>query len=204
MTWWKTLHDEHLKEQPKTDDKPVETVTEDINSESEDDVDADLKGVEKQISELQEEEYKEQKRKKKKAQKERKKLNERLNLKMVLKNDDGPTMQGDEMFSLKQVTSTKQMKKVVDQTPDTVAESDDELDEQKRISKFMRYEKGEGHLDSSGTYYKDSESELEMESDEDEEEIKEGLGSCSNINEISKIFSETISFINYFTYRFKR
>lgn len=184
LTWWKTLHEEYLKGLPKTEDEPEEEPVEDIKSESEDEEDADLKGVEKEISELQEEEHREQKRKKKKVQKERKKLNERLNLKMVLKNDDGPTMEGDEMFSLKQVRSSKQMKKVMDQTPDTVAESDDESDGLKRVPKFMRYEKGEGHLDSSGTYYKDSDSELEMETDNDEEEIKEGLGMYINIRRI--------------------
>ncbi|XP_018561948.1 pre-rRNA processing protein FTSJ3 [Anoplophora glabripennis] len=176
LSWWKILHEEYLKEQPKPEDKLEDIVVEDVKSEAESDEDTDLKGVEKQISQLQEEEHREQKRKKKKVQKERKKLNERLNLKMVLKNDDGPTMEGDEMFSLKQVKSTTQMKRVIDQTPDTVAESDDEFDEEKRVPKFTKYEKGEGHLDSSGTYYKDSDSELELESDEGEEEITEGLG----------------------------
>ncbi|KAJ8917596.1 hypothetical protein NQ315_000079 [Exocentrus adspersus] len=177
LTWWKTLHEEYLKEHSTLEEQPDETVVKDLNSESESDgEDIELKTVERQILDLQEEEHKEQKRKKKKVQKERKKLNERLNLKMVLKNDDGPTMEGDDMFSLKQVTSSKQMKKVIDQTPDIVAESDDEFSEGKQIPKYTRYEKGEGHLDSSGIYYKDSESELEMESDEEEEEINEGLG----------------------------
>lgn len=108
--------------------------------------------------------------------KERKKLNERLNLKMILKNDDGPTMEGDDMFSLKQVSNKKKMKKIINQTPDILAESDDELDDRKKAPKYTKYEIGKGHLDSSGTYYKESESELEMESDEDEESIKEGLG----------------------------
>lgn len=66
------------------------------------------------------------------------------------------------------------MFQVTDQAPDIVAESDNEEDETPK-PKFVRYDKDEGHLDSSGLYYKDSDSELEMESG-DEEEVKEGLG----------------------------
>lgn len=112
--------------------------------------------------------------------KERKKLNERLNLKMILKNDDGPTMEGDEMFSLKQIGDNKKMKKIIDQTPDVLVESDEESN-LKHVPKYTKYEKGTGHLDSSGTYYKDSDSELEMETEDDEDEIKEGLGKVFNI-----------------------
>lgn len=123
---------------------------------------------------LQAEELRELKRKKKKALKERRKLNERLNLKMVLKGDDGPTMEGDDMFSLKQLSTANQITSVIDQSPDIVAESDEEESAPK--PKYQRYQKDEGHLDSSGLYYKDSDSELEMESDEEEEDVKEGLG----------------------------
>lgn len=139
--------------------------------------DNDLEAIDRQIVDLQQEEYKEQKRKKKKVLKERRKLNERLNLKMILKNDDGPTMEGDDMFSLKQVGDNNKMKKIIDQTPDVLVESDEEFS-LKHVPKFTQYEKGTGHLDSSGTYYKDSESELEMESDDegDEDTLKEGLG----------------------------
>lgn len=124
---------------------------------------------------IQAEEHRELKRKKKKTLKERKKLNERLNLKMVIKGDDGPTMESDDMFSLKQLSSANQVTSIVDQAPDLVAESDDE--EAVPIPKYQRYQKDEGRLDSSGTYYKDSDSELEMESEgEDDEDVKEGLG----------------------------
>ncbi|KAJ8967764.1 hypothetical protein NQ314_002647 [Rhamnusium bicolor] len=176
LTWWKILHEEYLKQQPKTEEKSVNIKEPELEKDSESEDDDGLKGVEKQISQLHEEEHREQKRKKKKVQKERKKLNERLNLKMVLKNDDGPTMEGDEMFTLKQINDSKQMKKVIDQTPDTIVESDEESGGKKHISKYMRYEKGEGHLDNTGTYYKDSDSELEMESENEEEDIREGLG----------------------------
>lgn len=181
LTWWKILHEEYVKEQNQITETSVESQVElkkngkaEVSDEYED---KELKAVDDQIAELQEEEYREMKRKKKKVLKERKKLNERLNLKMILKNDDGPTMEGDDMFSLKQVSDSKKMKKIIDQTPDVLVESDNEGDERKRVPKYTKYEKGEGHLDSTGTYYKDSDSELEIESDNDDEEsIKEGLG----------------------------
>lgn len=108
--------------------------------------------------------------------KDRKKLNERLNLKMVLKCDDGPTMEADDMFALRRIKDDKQLKGVMDQAPDVLAESEDSDDEATPKPKYQQYEKGKGHLDSSGLYYKDSESELEMESGSESEEIKEGLG----------------------------
>ncbi|XP_023023602.2 pre-rRNA 2'-O-ribose RNA methyltransferase FTSJ3 [Leptinotarsa decemlineata] len=179
LTWRKFFHDEYVKQQTDSEEKNEidgdPKVKKDDSGDSNDD-DNDLKQVDQQITELQEGEYREQKRKKKKVQKERRKLNERLNLKMILKNDDGPTMVGDDMFSLKQVKDSTKMKKIIDQTPDTVAQSDGESDDERKIPKYTKYEKGQGHLDSSGTYYKDSDSELEYETENEDEEIKEGLG----------------------------
>lgn len=170
LAWRKILHEEYKKtatedeEKSKVDEEPVK---EDVEKD-------ELGDIDNQIISLQEEEAREHKRKKKKVQKERQKLNERLNLKMILKNDDGPTMEGDDLFSLKQVPNTSKMNKIIDQTPDTVANSDDEFGERRPAPKYTKYEKGQGHLDSSGTYYKDSDSELELESED--EEVKEGLG----------------------------
>ncbi|XP_971422.2 pre-rRNA 2'-O-ribose RNA methyltransferase FTSJ3 [Tribolium castaneum] len=169
LAWKKALSEEFSEKK----NEPVEEEVEETVEKSDDE--DDLKDVHQQILELESEEQRELKRKKKKAQKERKKLNEKLNLKMVLKGDSGPTMESDGMFELKQVTSTKQMKKIIDQTPDTLAQSDNEEDEIK--SKYLRYNKDEQHLSSSGLYYKDSDSELEMESESEDEDgkIKEGL-----------------------------
>ncbi|XP_045473671.1 pre-rRNA 2'-O-ribose RNA methyltransferase FTSJ3 [Harmonia axyridis] len=191
MTWWKKLHAEYLaktktesddEEQPK--DKLV--VEEDTKDSSED----ELEKVDQQILELQEEDNRELKRKRKKALKERKKLNDRLNLKMVLKGDSGPKEEEEGLFDLKEISSMVKMNKIVDQTPEVLAESDVESDEEPQ-PKFVRYSKEDSHLSSSGTYYKDSDSELEMESDEDEDdEVKEGLGFSdseqSDQEEISK------------------
>lgn len=192
LTWRKLLHDELVPAQALSVE--TETVEEDeikTNQKEATGEDDDLKEIDQQIVDLQDEELREEKRKKKKALKERKKLNERLNLKMILKNDDGPTMEGDDMFSLKQIPDKNKLKKIIDQVPDVVVQSDEE-DGIKHTSKYTRYEKGQGHLDSSGTYYKDSDSELEMESDEDNDDtIKEGLGdffnSLSNSNPVHRI-----------------
>ena len=94
---------------------------------------------------------------------------------MVLKGDSGPVMEGDDMFSLKLISDRGTMNRIAEQRPELVAESESEDETRKVTKKRERYVKGEGHLDSSGLYYKDSESELEMESDE-EIRNEEGLG----------------------------
>lgn len=105
---------------------------------------------------------------------------------MVLKGDDGPQLEGDGMFSLKQIMSEKQLQKVTDQAPDILAESDNE-DDDKPKPKYTRYSTEDSHLDSSGLFYKDSDSELEMESEADDEEIGEGLGLSDSDTEDKKL-----------------
>ncbi|KRT82620.1 hypothetical protein AMK59_4097 [Oryctes borbonicus] len=169
LNWWKELHAEFYKNKN-------EEITEENDMKDQAEVKDEDEEIDKQISELQDEEYREEKRKRKKVLKERKKLNERLNLKMVLKDDGGPTMEGDDMFSLSLIKDNHAMTKVMEQAPEVTAESDN--DEEVQKPKYAKYTKGRGHLDSSGLFYKDSDSELELESDDDEEggEIKEGLG----------------------------
>ncbi|CAG2066271.1 unnamed protein product, partial [Timema podura] len=100
-----------------------------------------------------EEEARELKRKKKRTNKERKKLQDRLNLKMVLRGDEGPRLEGDDMFALNQVTTVEALNTVIDQVPDTVAESepdsDEELEPKRKMVAFKRDRTD--HLDSSGT-----------------------------------------------------
>lgn len=124
---------------------------------------------------IQKEEYKDEKRKRKTALKERKKLSDRLNLKMIVKNDAGPTVEADDLFSLKLLKSNKDLSTIIDQDPNQLAESDDEKEEKPK-KKYDRYSKDEDHLDSKGLYYKDSDSELEMESDDQTGDAPEGLG----------------------------
>lgn len=174
MNWWKILHGEWEKK-VKEEDKPEVSDEPEVKP-PESDEDDEMKYVDQQILDLESEEQKELKRKKKKVQKERRKLNEKLNLKMVLKGDDGPRAEADDMFTLKQVKDSDKMNKIVEQSPDFVADSDDEDSRPKQ--KYLKYDKEQQHLDSSGLYYKDSDSELEMESgsDSDEDVGKETLG----------------------------
>lgn len=51
--------------------------------------------------------------------------------------DDGPKMEADDMFSLKQVRDMDKMKKVVEQAPDVLAESDDEVERTRQ--QYIRY-----------------------------------------------------------------
>ncbi|KAL3267711.1 hypothetical protein HHI36_006842 [Cryptolaemus montrouzieri] len=173
MNWWKCLHEEYsktLESEEVDEEKIADKDGEESASEDE------MSKIDQQILELQQEDERELKRKKKKALKERKKLNERLNLKMVLKGDSGPKDEEVELFNLKEIDNRLKMNKVMDQTPEVLAESDVESEDETPKSKYIRYSKEESHLSSSGTYYKDSDSELEMESSEDEDEVKEGLG----------------------------
>ncbi|KAG7207264.1 hypothetical protein KM043_008939 [Ampulex compressa] len=181
LGWWKALR-ESLK---NAEHDAVDTSKQDKNEaveieprtleEMEDEEDVEIT---KQIEELRVEEARELKRKKKKANKERQKLHERLNLKMVHKGDEGPTLEGEEMFSLKEIKTHRQLEEVVDQVPDVVAESEDS-DEECAKPKKVAYDKEKGHLDSSGLFYKTEDSEVEdsgNESDENSDTDKSGLG----------------------------
>ncbi|XP_063226148.1 pre-rRNA 2'-O-ribose RNA methyltransferase FTSJ3 isoform X2 [Bacillus rossius redtenbacheri] len=178
MNWWKAMRQE--KEKVK-DEKQVLSDSNVDNEEKEEKVDEDdkeLDDVSKQIEQLQEEERRDLKRKRKLVNKERKKLQDRLNLKMVLRGDEGPQLEGDEMFSLSQVPTIKDLDKVVEQTPDEVAVSDPESDDEAAPKKkFVHFEiDGDDHLDSSGKYYRSDESDLESLEYEDSDSGAEGLG----------------------------
>lgn len=120
---------------------------------------------------------KEMKRKRKRVQKERQKLNEKLNLNMVLKNDSGPTEEIDDLFHLQNIKNNQTLNNITEISPDVLAESENESDDEEKIKqKYVHYSE-QSRLDSSGTYYKESDSELEMETDSsDDEDLKEGLG----------------------------
>lgn len=186
LNWWKAL------KKSQTETNEVKNIIEDeitavpgtLNLEEQEDLEDEA--IQKQISELRETEARELKRKKKKANKERQKLNERLNLKMIHKNDEGPKLEGEDLFKLNQIQTYKQLEQVTDQTPDVLAESDVDSDEEIK-PKTIHYEKDTGHLDSKGLYYKsqDSEESDTDASDDDTTSEKSGLGIVHKILTIS-------------------
>ncbi|EZA58088.1 hypothetical protein DMN91_005690 [Ooceraea biroi] len=179
LSWWKALKEAKVEvtEEEKIEDEVTEAAAT-IDPEEQENLE-DME-IEKQIAEVRKEEARELKRKKKKANKERQKLNERLNLKMIHKNDEGPQLEGDDMFRLKQIQTYEQLERVIDQTPDVVAESDVDSDKEESKPKIVRYEKDAGHLDSKGLYYKsedsDSSDETDAASDDDAASENSGLG----------------------------
>ena len=181
LNWWKTLK-ESLKEKESAAENVEEDVAEKVEAppmSQEELEDLEDEEIRKQIEEVKAEEVRELKRKRRKANKERQKLNERLNLKMIHKGNEGPILEGDDMFRLREIKTYQQLENVTDQQPDVLAESDVESDGEQRKPKKVRYEKDEGYLDSSGLYYKTGENESEVSSgasDDDTASEKSGLG----------------------------
>ncbi|XP_051176826.1 pre-rRNA 2'-O-ribose RNA methyltransferase FTSJ3 [Leptopilina boulardi] len=186
LSWWKHVKEELNKENvdnEKSEDK--ETEISPITQEEEEDLeDAKIQG---EIDKIKEDELRELKRKKKKASKERQKLNEKLNLKMVLKGDEGPILEGDDMFTLKEIKTIDHLKSVSDQTPDVLAESEDDDDEPSAMSKKIKYDKEEGHLDSSGLYYKDESSDPDNSDADESDSDKSGLGLSDSEDDSKKL-----------------
>lgn len=174
LAWWKVLHEQMYPKEKISDvveDAPKKPLTKD----EEDDLEVDE--MEKHIADMELEELKEAKRKKKKTAKTRSKLNEKLNLKMVLKYDEGPREEADDMFDVSGMDQND-LDALDDQNPDTVLDSDTEIDAFK--PKFKRYDKDDKiYLDDDGRYEdndgeaEETDNELEMESDL---EVKTGLG----------------------------
>lgn len=177
LSWWKAL------KKSSTETNEVKNTIEDeitaapVTLSLEEQEDLEDEAIQKQIAELREAEAKELKRKKKKANKERQKLNERLNLKMIHKTDEGPKLEGEDLFNLNQIQTYQQLEQVTDQMPDVLAESDVDSDEEIK-PKTIHYEKDTSYLDSKGLYYKseDSEENDTDESDDDTSSEKSGLG----------------------------
>lgn len=188
INWWKAM-----KEIIKPKDAEPENDTQDVPTEAppmsqEELEDLEDEQITKQIQEVREEEARELKRKKRKANKERQKLNERLNLKMIHKGNEGPILEGDDMFSLKEIKTYQQLESVTDQDPNVVAESDVDSDEEQRKPKKVAYNKDEGHLDSSGLYYKTDDSEQGDSSDASDDD------SYSNKSGLGRYYSHTFLF----------
>lgn len=178
LNWWKALKKTQTKTNEEENKVEDEITTAPATTSLEKEEDLEDEEIQKQIAELREAEARELKRKKKKANKERQKLNERLNLKMIHKSDEGPKLEGEDLFKLSQIQTHKQLEQVIDQIPDVVAESDVDSDEEMKL-KTICYEKNTGHLDSKDLYYKSEDSEesdTDAASDDDTNSEKSGLG----------------------------
>ncbi|XP_071872427.1 pre-rRNA 2'-O-ribose RNA methyltransferase FTSJ3 [Bombus fervidus] len=180
INWWKAVKESLKEKEPDENEQNLpDEATKAPPMSQEELEDLEDEEIRKQIEELRKEEARGLKRKKKKANKERQKLNERLKLKMIHKGNEGPVLEGDNMFSLKDIRTHQQLENIMDQHPDRVAESDVDSDAEQRKPKRVRYNKDEGHLDSSDLYYKTEDSELEDSSDasnDDSDSNKSGLG----------------------------
>ncbi|KAK0073360.1 hypothetical protein PV326_013513, partial [Microctonus aethiopoides] len=181
LAWWKELnHEFHVEiknsDEVKSDETNILETTTEENADDNEDKEEAL--IDEEISRLKAEEAKELKRKKKKALKERIKLNERLNLKMIHKGDEGPKLESDDMFTLKQIKTHEILSNVTDQAPDYVAESDVESDDEAGLkSNKIHYQKDKGQLSSSGTHYKnDNDSETDYSDEDDSDSDTSGLG----------------------------
>ncbi|CAF4771484.1 unnamed protein product [Pieris macdunnoughi] len=174
----------HIKESKKTKEPTEEKADVDEKEEDKDEADKEEETIDDEVAELQDEEKRLLKRKRKQLNKQRQKLAEKMNLKMVLKGDDGPILESNDMFRLSDIKD--QLNMVIDQAPDIVAEASDSDDEGKVKQKYMKYDVEDSKLDSSGLFYKDSDSELEMESDSDHED-KQSLGFSDSENESKDI-----------------
>ncbi|XP_050533670.1 pre-rRNA 2'-O-ribose RNA methyltransferase FTSJ3 [Daktulosphaira vitifoliae] len=172
MNWWKVFQE---KEKESKDDKEIDSGDENKENDielSEDE--RELDEVDKQIKELQDEERRELKRKKKKTNKERTKLHTKMNLKMVHKNDLGPTEERETgVFQLSDIKTKKALEAVVDQEPDMVYSEDSDIEIKPKKAK---YDPSNTYLDKSGMFYRSDESELEHESSDDIDSDTEGLG----------------------------
>lgn len=117
-----------------------------------DEEEKELNEIDEQIIELKKEELRDQKKKKKLAEKERRKLREKMDLKMILeRNDDPGIVDESAMFSLSLIKSKTELNKVVEQTPEILAESEDENDGIPKVKK-VKFDKEKTYLDSSGKY----------------------------------------------------
>ncbi|KAE8747513.1 hypothetical protein FOCC_FOCC005674 [Frankliniella occidentalis] len=179
LNWYKAVREDLISKikVEKGDGDTIEVKDDEDEKLSIDEDELELQEVSKRIEALSEEEKAEAKKKRRKANKERQKLQERMNLKMVLKGDIGPTMEGEEAFDLRAITNAADLSRMTDQAPEIVAESDESDDDAPKL-KIERYNKEKSHLDKSGKFYKDSESEPESSSEDEDEEkyMKDGLG----------------------------
>lgn len=138
LLWWKHIKEELFKtEEDKENFEEVEEETQKTPLTQDELEEMEFEELEKQITELQDEESRDLKRKKKKTLKAKAKLNEKMNLNMVIKGDEGPKEEEQDIFDLRDVKTVQEMDELQDVAPDfVVEESDDEVKE--KIPKFKK------------------------------------------------------------------
>jgi AdoMet-dependent rRNA methyltransferase SPB1 len=158
--------------------------------------DEDLKKLEDEIYTLKDEERKIERRAKKKTLKEKRKAAERIDLKMVIPGDKGPTLQEDGLFKLSDIQSSKDLKSVVEQAPDTLEHDSDE-ENQVRKPKTEKYSKETGKLDKSGLFYKEDEVSTDNDtSDSEGSDDGEDLGLGDELESEDNVDVEEIDKLN--------
>lgn len=156
-------------------DQEPEDVNPDDEAEAEEE--NELQELEDQITNLKEEERKNAKRLKKKKLKEKRKIAERIDLKMILPGDEGPKMEEEGLFRIKDLQSRQDLEKVGEQAPDVVAESDSDDDEpKKKKKKIEKIAREKGKLDRDGLFYKETDSDTASSDEYETEEELDGIG----------------------------
>ncbi|KAG8034121.1 hypothetical protein G9C98_004574 [Cotesia typhae] len=199
LSWWKELRKQFHDSSEKTDEKENEDKEKEDKDKNngekdgdESDEDKEQMKIDAEIAELKAEEIRNLKKKKKKAQKERQKLNEKLNLKMIHKGDEGPILECEDMFTLKNITTHQLLNQITDQTPDITATSDIDSEEETFLPKKTKYDKDMNQLDSKSlSYISDiSMSESENSDDDNYNENENGLNLSDSEDEKTMIEDE--------------
>lgn len=166
------------KKAEKSDKDPDEK-----NEDEDEESDEDLQELNKEIKDLKEEEKKVDKRKKKRALKEKRKIAQRIDMKMIIPGDEGPTKQEEGLFKITDVKTKKDLAKIIDQAPDTLAsDSDDDPEDQMPKKKAVKYSKEDkNHIDAL---------DQPQESESDEDSGKEDLDLEASESEEDEILEE--------------
>lgn len=102
-----------------------------------------------------------------------------MNLKMVIKGDEGPQEEDNEVFSLRQIKSMAELDELQDQTPDLLLDEGNDFGDEFK-PKFKKFVKGAAVIDDDGAYHdgsdlSDSDGGAHSDSDDSERLGKTGL-----------------------------
>ncbi|XP_030381395.1 pre-rRNA 2'-O-ribose RNA methyltransferase FTSJ3 [Scaptodrosophila lebanonensis] len=180
LLWWKVVREDLYK--TKLDaviEEPEEVAPKPLTQEEIEDMeDTELQH---EIENLADEEQKELKRKRKKTLKSKAKLHEKMNLNMVIKGDEGPVEEIEhELFELSDISTTKDLVGMLDVNPDHVVEN--EIQEQPKLSKYIKYDKDDKRMDDDANYENDDEPEMSADEESDVDYDRDGLCLSDNDN----------------------